>query len=108
VPTVSTHVLDVAAGRPATDVEVTLSAASNDSVVVRARTDADGRITDGLGGMLAPGVWTLSFALGPYFMRKETPGCLVNVDVTLLLNEERHYHVPMLATPNAATTYLGT
>jgi 5-hydroxyisourate hydrolase len=107
VPTVSTHVLDVVTGRPAIGVEVTLRQL-DDAEGVCARTGADGRITDGLGGTLAPGVWTLSFALGPYFMERELPGCVAKVDVTLVLNEERHYHVPVLASPNAATTYLGS
>ena len=97
--------LDVVSGRPAIGVEVTLRHADDDKGVC-AHTDADGRI--GLGGTLAPGLWTLSFALGPYFMERDLPGCLTTIEVTLLLNEERHYHVPMLATPNAATTYLGS
>lgn len=97
--------LDVVSGRPAIGVEVTLRQ-SDDAEGECARTDGDGRL--GLGGTLAPGMWTLSFALGPYFMERDLPGCLANVEVTLALNEERHYHVPMLATPNAATTYLGS
>lgn len=107
MPTVSTHVLDVAAGRPARGVEVTLSpvAAGADDDATVARTDAEGRIADGLGGTVAPGLWRLTFALGSYF--GEGAGCLATLDVTLVLDEDRHYHVPVLATPNSATTYLG-
>jgi 5-hydroxyisourate hydrolase len=110
VPTFSTHVLDVATGQPAPGVEVTLSPIrdSSDSPTFRALTDSNGRITDGLGGVLDAGVWRATFALGPYFSQRAMPGCIVSVEVTLLLNEERHYHVPLLATPNSATSYLGT
>jgi 5-hydroxyisourate hydrolase len=106
MPTVSTHVLDVAAGRPARGVEVTLSRVDGaDDATTVARTDAEGRIAEGLGGTVAPGLWRLTFALGSYF--GEGAGCLATLDVTLVLDEDRHYHVPVLATPNSATTYLG-
>jgi 5-hydroxyisourate hydrolase len=111
VPTLSTHVLDVAAGQPAEGMEVTLTAAESGehvSAPVYARTDAQGRITGPIGGMLAPGSWTLSFAVGSFYRERQGAGCMGTFAVTLLLAEERHYHVPLLATPNAATSYLGT
>ncbi|HEX3793370.1 MAG TPA: hydroxyisourate hydrolase [Acidimicrobiales bacterium] len=110
MPTLSTHVLDVVVGRPAEGVTVTLTPADGDKTgeVVRARTGVDGRIAEPLGGNLAIGIWKLSFALGSYYAEQGTPAFVVNFDVTVALGEERHYHVPVLSTPHAATTYLGT
>jgi 5-hydroxyisourate hydrolase len=111
VPTLSTHVLDVAVGRPAEGMEVTLASAENSghgSAPVHARTDTEGRIPGPLGGVLVPGIWTLSFAVGSYYRERQGSGCVETFAVTLLLAEERHYHVPLLATPNSATSYLGT
>jgi 5-hydroxyisourate hydrolase len=110
VPTLSTHVLDVAKGRPAAGLNVTLSPGSSEGATapVHVRTNSDGRITEAIGGSLPKGLWKLSFALGQYYDASSTPGCMVAFDVTLLLDEERHYHVPLLATPFSATSYLGT
>jgi 5-hydroxyisourate hydrolase len=108
MPTVSTHVLDVASGRAAQGVLVTLTSAGDGHVQATAVTDADGRIVDGLGGVVPPGQWKLSFAMGAYFAAQQRVGVLSTLDVTLSLSEERHFHVPVLATPNSATTYLGT
>jgi 5-hydroxyisourate hydrolase len=108
MPTVSTHVLDVASGRAAPGVAVALISASDGSVLATAVTDADGRIADGLGGVVSPGRWRLSFDLGAYYAAQQIAGVLSTLEVTLFLDEERHFHVPVLATPNSATTYLGT
>jgi len=91
----STHVLDTAAGRPAAGVPVELR--RGDDIVAAAETDADGRarLADGL----EPGTYSLVFAPpSPFFLR-------VAVDVAI---EDGHYHVPLLVSPYGCATYRGS
>jgi 5-hydroxyisourate hydrolase len=97
---VSTHVLDTAGGGARSGVAVRLTDAAG-AVVGDGTTDADGRIAP-LAADLAPGAYTLTFdAPGG-------PGFLQSVAVTVALDEDRHYHVPLLASAWSAVTYLGT
>jgi 5-hydroxyisourate hydrolase len=92
----STHVLDTAAGRPVQGVRVSLYRGTE--LVARADTDADGRIKD-LGGELSAGSYRLLFAVkGPFFEE-------VALQVRL---EDGHYHVPLLVTPYGCVTYRGS
>jgi 5-hydroxyisourate hydrolase len=92
----STHVLDTAAGRPVQGVRVSLYRGTE--LVARADTDADGRIKD-LGGGLSAGSYRLLFAVkGPFFEE-------VALQVRL---EDGHYHVPLLVTPYGCVTYRGS
>jgi 5-hydroxyisourate hydrolase len=90
----STHVLDTAAGRPVQGVRVSLYRGTE----LVARADADGRIKD-LGGELSAGSYRLLFAVkGPFFEE-------VALQVRL---EDGHYHVPLLVTPYGCVTYRGS
>ena len=91
----STHVLDTAAGRPAAGVQVELR--RGDDIVAAAETDADGRAR--LAENLEPGTYSLVFAPpSPFFPR-------VALDVAL---EDGHYHVPLLVSPYGCATYRGS
>lgn len=93
--TLSTHVLDTAAGRPAPGVRVELFQAAE--LVAAAETDADGRI--GQLAEVAPGAYRLVFhPPSPFFRRME-------VEIELA---EGHYHVPLLVAPHSCTTYRGS
>ncbi|HEY8823896.1 MAG TPA: hydroxyisourate hydrolase [Candidatus Limnocylindria bacterium] len=96
--TLSTHVLDTASGRPAPGVAVSLE--KDGAVVARGVTDADGRIAQ-LAGSLAPGRYRLVFELGANsFFRR------VALDVEI--GSDAKYHVPLLLTPFAVTSYRGS
>jgi 5-hydroxyisourate hydrolase len=97
VPSLSTHVLDSAAGGPRPGVTVTV-VDTGGTTVASAVTDAEGRITD-LAGDLPPGRYHLRWDTGGRFLQE--------VAVGVLLSEERHYHIPLLASPVSAVTYLG-
>jgi 5-hydroxyisourate hydrolase len=97
--TVSTHVLDVAEGKPASGVRVTLDRRS-------VATDGEGRIADLSGGGIAPGSYRLVFEVGAYFGAR--PHLFETVTLDLRLEEGRHYHVPLLIAPYACSTYRGT
>lgn len=101
----STHVLDAVRGVPAAGVTVTLyqQAWQLDS----GETDADGRIS-ALGGALEPGTYRLVFDTGAYFARHEVETFYPEVVVAFAVTEERHYHVPLLLSPFAFSTYRGS
>jgi 5-hydroxyisourate hydrolase len=91
----STHVLDTGAGRPAPGVAVELSAGGE--LIARAETDADGRAR--LAEGLAPGRYRLSFAPPSPFFRR------VELEVEL---EDGHYHVPLLVSAYSCASYRGS
>jgi 5-hydroxyisourate hydrolase len=93
---VSTHVLNVEQGRPATGVPVELY--RGDERVGGGMTDADGRIPE-LAAELAPGVYRLVFAPPSPFFRR--------VELALSL-EDGHYHVPLLVSSYSCATYRGS
>jgi 5-hydroxyisourate hydrolase len=111
-PTISTHVLDAELGGPAPGVHVTLYKLGEDDRPIRmtqALTDSDGRVRDLLDRPMAPGDYRLEFNLGieregatasPFF-RRLTLDLRVD-DVT------RSYHVPLLLSSFAMTTYRGS
>ena len=93
--TLSTHVLDTEAGRPAAGVRVELF--HGDERVADVETDDDGRIA-ALAEVEA-GAYRLVFhPPSPFFRR---------VELELAL-EDGHYHVPLLLAPYACTTYRGS
>jgi 5-hydroxyisourate hydrolase len=91
----STHVLDTAAGKPAAGVPVELRL--GDDLVAAVETDADGRarLADDLGA----GSYTLAFSPPSPFFRR--------VELTVEL-EDGHYHVPLLVSPFGCTSYRGS
>jgi 5-hydroxyisourate hydrolase len=92
---ISTHVLDVERGRPATGVRVELW---QEDLVTTGETDGDGRIAQ-LAADLEPGVYRVLF-------RPDTPFFkTVGVEVQL---EDGHYHVPLLVSSYGCTTYRGS
>jgi 5-hydroxyisourate hydrolase len=93
--TLSTHVLDAAAGRPAESVRVELFRAGE--LVAAAETDCDGRIA--ALAEVPPGVYTLAFQPNSPFFRR------VELEVDLA---EGHHHVPLLVSPYSCTTYRGS
>ena len=91
----STHVLDVERGRPASGVRVELW---QDELVTAAETDGDGRIAQ-LATELEPGVYRLLFRPDSPFFKG------VGIEVAL---EDGHYHVPLLVSSYSCTTYRGS
>ncbi|HEY9288589.1 MAG TPA: hydroxyisourate hydrolase [Candidatus Dormibacteraeota bacterium] len=97
--TVSTHVLDVASGRPAAGVRVTLGTRT-------LTTDDNGRIADLSGGGINPGTYRMLFEVGTYFAN--SAHLFETVTFELKLAEGRHYHVPLLISPFSCSSYRGT
>ena len=95
MPSLSTHVLDTAAGRPAAGVAVELR--YEGELVATVATDADGRAR--LSEDLEAGVYQLSFAPPSPFFRR------VMLEVAL---DEGHYHIPLLVSPFGCASYRGS
>ena len=108
---VTTHVLDATSGGPAADVEVSLERHAGHSwqLVTSGRTDADGRITAFGPANLERGVYRVNFAVAAYFAAQDQPTFYPEVMIMFTLDdEEAHYHVPLLLSPYAYTTYRGS
>jgi 5-hydroxyisourate hydrolase len=106
--TLSTHVLDTSAGRPARGVPVTLRSGSGD-VLGEARTDADGRAASLGPERLEAGVYALVFDTTAYWARSGTTGFYPEVAITFTVADaDEHYHVPLLLNPFGYSTYRGS
>jgi 5-hydroxyisourate hydrolase len=110
---ISTHILDTALGRPATEVPVTLAFMANGawSPVNEAVTDADGRCKHLLSPTqpLQPGVYRIRFETTTYFERNRMEGLYPYVEIVFTVSDEKqHYHIPLLLTANGYTTYRGS
>ena len=94
----STHVLDTGAGRPAAGVRVEVMGPDG-APVAGGETDADGRLR--LADELDAGVYTLVFhPPSPFFRRVELE---VELD-----DADRHYPVPLLVSPYSCASYRGS
>jgi 5-hydroxyisourate hydrolase len=105
----STHVLDASAGRPAAGVAVRLERRAGEDWerVASDTTDGDGRIRE-LGAPGA-GVHRISFDTGSYFAAHAMPAFYPEVQVVFEITDpEQHYHVPLLLSPYAYSTYRGS
>ncbi len=103
----STHVLDAATGRPAVDVAVTLTDTAG-AEVAAGHTDADGRIGE-LGGELSAGVYRLRFDTGAFFTAQGVTGFYPEIVIAFEITDPAsHYHVPVLLSPYAYSTYRGS
>jgi 5-hydroxyisourate hydrolase len=108
--TVSTHVLDASAGQPAAGVAVSLSFAGRSGgwvPVESGETDGDGRHR--FGAATEPGVYLLSFGTGAYFGARGVAAFYPEVTITFTVADPgAHYHVPLLLSPFAYSTYRGS
>jgi 5-hydroxyisourate hydrolase len=110
----STHVLDIAQGRPAEGITIILEArdtAGNWQEAGRGVTNPDGRVPS----MLPPetplsvGTYRMTFMTGPYLKKSGSSGFYPEVPVLFeVLDAAQHYHVPLLLSPYGYSTYRGS
>jgi 5-hydroxyisourate hydrolase len=114
--TLSTHVLDASLGVPAAGVPVTLYVCSGDGSWVPlagGHTDRDGRLS-AVGKAGAPlelrsGVHRIDFDTGSYFSATDQHGFYPQVSITFEVTDpQAHYHVPLLLSRFAYSTYRGS
>jgi 5-hydroxyisourate hydrolase len=103
----STHVLDAVSGRPAVDVPVTLLDADH-TVLATSATDDDGRVGQ-LADTLSAGIYRLRFDTATYFaahgIEAFYPEIVIAFEIT---DATAKYHVPVLLSPFAYSTYRGS
>jgi hydroxyisourate hydrolase len=109
--TISTHVLDLAAGAPAPGVGVALFRLADDGapeLVSELVTNADGRIGDLLDGTeLIAGDYQLAFDVGGYI--DDPDAFFQSAAVAFRVTDTgRSYHVPLLLSPYGLSTYRGS
>jgi 5-hydroxyisourate hydrolase len=114
----TTHVLDTAAGTPATGVAIALFRLSGDggrTLLREATTNRDGRCDGPLlaGVEFVAGTYELVFRVGEHFARGGVtlpePAFLSEVPVRFGISDpQAHYHVPLLISPYGYSTYRGS
>ncbi|TWB24700.1 5-hydroxyisourate hydrolase [Nitrospirillum amazonense] len=119
----TTHVLDTTAGKPGAGITVVLDRLGDHggrTRVAEARTNADGRCDAPLlaGADLTVGRYELTFAVGAYFRARidqgggvalTDPPFLDEVPIRFAISDAgQHYHVPLLISPYAYSTYRGS
>ena len=115
VARLTTHVLDTMHGTPASGMRFDLLMLHGDHShhLLTSSTNADGRAEKPLveGDHFHLGAYELIFHVGPYFEQLgvdlETP-FLDLVPVRFVISEMEHYHVPLLVSPYAYSTYRGS
>jgi 5-hydroxyisourate hydrolase len=112
---ITTHVLDTAAVRPAAGLKVILTRLNGTpKQIVETVTNADGRCDKPLleGAAFAAGQYEITFHVGDYFRRVGAklpdPPFLDVVPLRFGVSEDAHYHVPLLVSPFAYSTYRGS
>ncbi|MEV5440004.1 hydroxyisourate hydrolase [Streptomyces sp. NPDC052682] len=123
---VSTHILDTSAGRPARGVAVRLAARAGRDTGWQAlggsATDADGRCKDLPALPEGTTHVRLDFAVEPYFATQQadaqqdapanrdsgTGVFFPEVTVTFAVTPGEHYHVPLLLSPFGYSVYRGS
>ena len=101
--TLSTHVLDTAAGRAGAGITVTLTRREGEELGVDV-TDIDGRVASIGPDILEAGDYVLRFDTGSYG-NDFYPEVVV---VFTIADPGQHYHVPVLLSPYGFTTYRGS
>jgi 5-hydroxyisourate hydrolase len=108
---VTTHVLDAVTGRPAVGVAVTLEQRVGSGWVMLAsgETDAEGRLSTLGPAALPVGCFRIGFDTGAWFARSGRATLYPEVTISFeLAHPTEHYHVPLLLSPFAYSTYRGS
>ena len=111
---ISTHVLDIALGKPAARVPVRLEQrkkAGRWIILGSSSTDADGRCVQMLSESqpMEQGLYRLIFDTGTYYAAQNVPGLYPVVEITFEVRAgESQFHIPLLLSPYGYTTYRGS
>ena len=111
----TTHILDTTHGGPAAGVAIRLFSLSEQrEQIAYAITNVDGRTEKALleGEAMITGTYELEFDIGDYFRSRnaavDDPAFLDTVVIRFSVKDDEHYHVPLLCSPWAYSTYRGS
>jgi 5-hydroxyisourate hydrolase len=114
----TTHILDIAQGIPASQVTIQiwrLDTRSGNVLLKTTHTEENGRTVEPLltGEEFTAGTYELIFKVGTYFATQHKPATdppfLNDVPIRFsVADPDAHYHVPLLVSPWAYSTYRGS
>lgn len=111
--TITTHVLDTSIGLPAKDIHVKLFMLVHDTIwdeIASSNTNTDGRIKDLLpeGVKLPKGVYKMMYQTETYFKKQAVKTFYPYINIVFSIEDETHYHIPLLLSPFGYSTYRGS
>jgi 5-hydroxyisourate hydrolase len=111
----TTHILDTANGKPASNVAIRLyNVGDQRDLLASTATNDDGRTEAALleGDSMVTGTYELEFDIGSYFAAQgntlSEPPFLDTIVLRFSVRADEHYHVPLLASPWSYSTYRGS
>ena len=108
---ITTHVLDITTGRPATGLAIELYDVATDppTLLNKTRTNPDGRTDAPIlpAASARTGQFELRFHVGDHFKAPDALADVVPVRFAIF-DAAQHYHVPMLCAPWFFSTYRGS
>lgn len=118
MPDVTTHILDLASGKPADHVEIEvffLESKTEKRQVTNRVTNSDGRVDQPLVSAqdFQEGEYEFHYFIGAYFREqaliKEDPHFLECIVTRVYLSSnQKHYHIPLLVSPWGYQVYRGS
>jgi 5-hydroxyisourate hydrolase len=108
----SSHILDVSKGMPATGVTIKLEKYNEQtkvwSFVDEKITDNNGRISDFLPSDKPNlGIYKLTYLTSDYFKKNNTDSFYPFIEVVFQIKDANHYHVPITLSAYGYSTYRG-
>lgn len=105
---ITAHVLDSTIGTPAQNIDVQLFTDAGERIA-SATTNQDGRVPELGPETLEAGDYRIIFHTGAYFSARGQDHFhpYVTIDFTVKATE-KHYHIPLLLSPFAYSTYRGS
>lgn len=109
----SSHILDISQGKPASNVKIALSKQDENQnwvLIDEKYTDNNGRIKDFLkeeSNKNNNGVYKLTFYITPYFEKLKQKTFYPFIEVVFEIKDNQHYHIPITLSPYGYSTYRG-
>ena len=108
----SSHILDVSKGTPASGVSIKLEKYNEEtktwSFIDEKKTDENGRITDFLDSKKSNlGIYKLTYFTADYFKKNNTESFYPFIEVVFKIKDQNHYHVPITLSAYGYSTYRG-
>lgn len=109
----SSHILDVSKGIPASGVKIKLEKYNNQSkiwtFVEEKNTDVNGRISDFLPSEKDNlGIFKLTYYTSDYFKNDNIESFYPFIEVVFKIRDKNHYHVPITLSAYGYSTYRGS
>lgn len=105
---ITSHILDLQKGKPASGVKVTLTSPTNE--IFTAKTNDDGRVvTWDKEVNLCTGNWQAHFDIGAWFESNKSDSFYHEVVIAFIVKHtDEHYHIPLLLNSHGYSTYRGS